>query len=62
MPQADYEYDTENDCFVVFDDCGVEFCRTASPHVASDKDLVIAIAEALSEGRLIFPTIENRPR
>lgn len=56
MPQADYEYDTDEDCFIVFDECGVEFCRTASPHVSRDKDLASAIAEALTEGRLIFPT------
>lgn len=56
MPQADYTYDREADCFVVTDDKGNELCRTKSPHKCMDKYAAENIVQAVNEGRLIFPT------
>ncbi len=55
MSSADYHYDTEADCFVVTDSNGNELCHTASPHMAEDKFIAVAIVDAVNDGRLIFP-------
>lgn len=59
MPQADYTYDRDADCFVVTDDKGNEICRTRSPHTATDKFIARTIADATNLGMLIFPTIRE---
>lgn len=56
MPQADYTYDREADCFVVTDDKGNELCRTRSPHTEDLKNMARCIAEYVNAGALIFPT------
>ncbi len=56
MPQADYTYDREADCFVVTNEDGHELCRTRSPHNAECKSAAGWIANWINTGMLIFPT------
>ena len=56
MPKADYEYNSDEDRFVVFDDDGDVICQMASPHIATDKVLASIITQVINDGRLIFPT------
>lgn len=56
MPQADYTYDRQADCFVVTDDKGNEIFRTTPPHVQSDRDLVQTFVSKVNCGNIIFPT------
>lgn len=55
MPQADYTYDRDADCFVVTDGKGNEVCRTRSPKSANTKRIAAWIAVWAKEGTLIFP-------
>ena len=63
MPASSYDftYSSADDCFIVTDRTGDEWCRTASPHKSSDKLLATLIAAGLNEGRLIFPTSPATP-
>lgn len=56
MPQADYTYDRDADCFVVTDDKGNELCRTRSPRDAMGKFSAASIVDWVNAGTLIFPT------